>query len=135
MKESIRNKFLLSLYFSKYQKDKELGTKNDFIREFFEFNGNVRPKLSSEISGYYKQLTDELIVEDILILDHHIDAHGKEVPVYYVDRDNLVNYLKDIDYFKLVYMIIYSKHDKVFGVFPKLYSGSELKEMEEMLKG
>lgn len=116
---------LLKLYFNKkYSKGSpydEVATIPDIAR------------MLGSPNGYCKNFLRNLARIGILEKAHTIGFKGKDIDTYQINKENLLNNLKEIGIFKQISSIIYEDYDVMFRNFEgwHKFSQEEIKELKE----
>lgn len=112
---------LVDLYLAGF--DKRKGTILHIAKSIDDYSGQTRTFLNS------------LIKEGIVFHDGWDNINGKDVKIYSVDMEKLLNEIKNNIVFQKITVVLYDKYDWAFGSFVKneVFTKKELDEMKRVL--
>lgn len=87
-----------------------------------------------DTAGQTRTFLNSLIKEGIIFPDGWDNINGKDVKIYSVDMEKLLNEIKNNVVFQKITVVLYNKYDYVFGNFVKneLFTKKELDEMKRV---
>lgn len=110
---------------------------NLYLGGFDKKNGTLFyiSKCLGDTSGHTRTFLKKLTKLNILVESDYKEIDGRVYPVYSLDKEKLLEEMKDIDIFRKISAILYDdwKTDNPFGAFP-VYDKKELEKMEEIIK-